>query len=135
MIDLDTGRYEEFAQLPGFTRGLTFAGPLAFIGLSQVRESAVFSGIPLVDRLQKEDERTCGVWVLNIETGQTVGFVKFEDAVQEVFAVELLAGIQFPDLVQEMPEILASSYVLPDAALQDVPEELRAHEPVAHQME
>ena len=37
--------------VPGFTRGLDFCGPLAFIGLSQVRESAVFSGIPLVERL------------------------------------------------------------------------------------
>ncbi|EDX78308.1 hypothetical protein MC7420_8046 [Coleofasciculus chthonoplastes PCC 7420] len=43
-------------------------GPLAFIGLSQVRETAVFSGIPLTERLE---ERICGVWVVNIETGQT----------------------------------------------------------------
>lgn len=47
-IDLDTGKYQEITQLPGFTRGISFLGPLAFIGLSQVRESAVFSGIPLV---------------------------------------------------------------------------------------
>ncbi|MGH3657370.1 MAG: PASTA domain-containing protein [Micromonosporaceae bacterium] len=53
--------------MPGFTRGIDFLGPLAFIGLSQVRESAVFSGIPLVQRLR---ERTCGVWVVNIETGE-----------------------------------------------------------------
>lgn len=134
-INGDNGRYEEIAQLPGFTRGLSFAGPLAFIGLSQVRESAVFSGIPLVERLQKDNERTCGVWVINIETGQTVGFVKFEDAVQEVFAVELLARMRFPDLVQEMPEITASSYVLPDVALKDVPERLRATEHTPHQTE
>lgn len=57
-IDLNTGKYHEIIQLPGFTRGLSFLGPLAFVGLSQVRESAVFSGIPLVGRLQ---ERTCGV--------------------------------------------------------------------------
>jgi len=134
-IDRDTGRYEEIAQLPGFTRGLTFAGPLAFIGLSQVRESATFSGIPLVERLKQENERTCGVWIVNIETGQTVGFVKFEDAVQEVFAVELLAGMRFPDLVQDMPEIQGSSYVLPDAALELVPDALRASEQLVRQRE
>src|SRR5262249_34974036 len=49
-IDLSTGCYESVAELPGFTRGLSFAGPLAFIGLSQVRESAVFSGIAIAER-------------------------------------------------------------------------------------
>ena len=76
--DLSRGRWETVAKLPGFTRGLDFAGPLAFIGLSQVRESAVFSGIPLVERGQ---ERTCGVWVVHLETGQTIGFLRFEAGV------------------------------------------------------
>ena len=48
-VDPHSGRYVGFAELPGFTRGLDFCGPLAFIGLSQVRESAVFSGIAIAD--------------------------------------------------------------------------------------
>ncbi len=122
-IDLDTGKYREIAQLPGFTRGMSFLGPLAFIGLSQVRESAVFSGIPLVERLE---ERTCGVWVVNIETGETVAFCRFEDAVQEIFAVEVLAGCLFPDLINHDAELIGRSYVLDDKALADVPDNLRA---------
>jgi uncharacterized protein (TIGR03032 family) len=122
-VDLSTGRYEAIAQMPGFTRGLSFYGPLAFVGLSQVRESAIFSGIPLVERLE---ERTCGVWVVNIETGATVAFVRFEDAVQEIFAVEVLAGTRYPDLVNHDIEMIGRSYVLADAALADVPAELRS---------
>lgn len=122
-VDLNTGRYQEVAQLPGFTRGLTFLGPLAFVGLSQVRESAVFSGIPLVERLE---ERTCGVWVINIETGRTVAFCRFEEAVQEIFAVEAVHGCRFPDLVNHDPELIGRSYVLGDEALADVPENLRS---------
>jgi len=122
-VDLATGKYQEIAQLPGFTRGMSFLGPLAFIGLSQVRESAVFSGIPLVERLE---ERTCGIWVVNIETGQTVAFCRFEDAVQEIFAVDLLLGCLFPDLINHDAELIGRSYVLDDKALADVPEDLRA---------
>ena len=122
-VDLQSGRYEPIAQLPGFTRGLAFVGPLALIGLSQVRESAVFSGIPLVERLE---ERTCGVWVVHIETGQTVAFVRFEDAVQEIFAVDLLLGACFPDLVNHDAELIGRSYVLPDSALRLVPKDLRS---------
>lgn len=126
VVDLETGKYRAIARFPGFTRGLSFLGPLAFVGLSQVRESAVFSGIPLVERLQKAEERTCGVWVVNIETGRTVGFCRFEEGVQEIFAVEALPGMRFPDLVNHDPEIVGRSYVLSDDALTEVPTDLRA---------
>jgi uncharacterized protein (TIGR03032 family) len=122
-VDLATGKYDPVARLPGFTRGLSFLGPLAFVGLSQVRESATFSGIPLVDRLE---ERNSGVWIVNIDTGETVAFVRFEDALQEIFAVEVLPGISFPDVVNDDAELIGSSYVLPEEALALVPPELRS---------
>lgn len=124
-VDLKTGKYEPIAQFPGFTRGLSFLGPIALIGLSQVRESAVFSDFPLVERLKKAEERTCGVWALNIETGETLGFCRFEEGVQEIFAVEALPGIKFPDLINHDAEFVGQSYVLGDAALAEVPLALR----------
>jgi uncharacterized protein (TIGR03032 family) len=124
-VDLNSGRYEPIVQLDGFTRGLEMVSNLAFIGLSQVRETAVFSGLQITERLP-ETERTCGVWVVDIERGQVVAFLKFEEAVQEVFAVALLAGIRFPDLINDNAELVGSSFVLPDDALRDVPADLRA---------
>ena len=41
----------------------------------------------------------CGVWVVDIATGQTVVFVKFEDGVREIFAVEVVADRRFPDVL------------------------------------
>lgn len=116
-VDLENRTWQTIAQVPGFTRGIDFYGPLAFIGLSQVRESATFSGIPLVQRLK---ERTCGVWVVHIETGQTVGFLRFEAGVQEIFAVQVLANARFPEMMEWNDEKMAQSYVLPDAALAEV---------------
>jgi uncharacterized protein (TIGR03032 family) len=108
-VDLATGRYEEVARLPGFTRGLAFHGPLAFIGLSQVRETAMFGGIPLVESMP---ERNCGVWALDTCTGQNVAFIRFLNALQEIFAVEVLP-FRYPDLINDNAEILAKSYDLP----------------------
>jgi uncharacterized protein (TIGR03032 family) len=125
IVDLDSGKYEPIVQLDGFTRGMEMVGSLAFIGLSQVRETAVFSGIQITERL-KETERTCGVWVVDIQRGQVIAFLKFEEAVQEVFAIALLPGIRFPDLINDNAELIGSSFVLPDEALRDVPAELRA---------
>jgi uncharacterized protein (TIGR03032 family) len=124
VVDLASGRYQEVARLPGFTRGLAFHGRFAFVGLSQVRESAVFSGIAIAEL--PLEQRACGVWVLDVTTGQTVAFVQFQDLVQEIFAVEIAHNMRFPDVVSDDQERISGSFVLPDDALQAVPLELRA---------
>jgi uncharacterized protein (TIGR03032 family) len=124
-VEPRTGQYEPIAEVPGFTRGLDFAGGLAFVGLSQVRESAVFSGIPITDRLA-EDERTCGVCVVDLATGRVVALLRFESGVQEVFAVALLPGRRWPELINDDDTRLENSFVVPDEALADVPAALRA---------
>jgi uncharacterized protein (TIGR03032 family) len=123
IADLTAGTTTEVCRLPGFTRGVDFCGPLAFVGLSQVRESAIFSGIPLVEEVQ---ERTCGVWVIDLRNGRTVAWLRFEGTVQEIFAVQVLPGIRFPDVINEPGSTLESSFVLPDQAMDDVPAGLRS---------
>jgi len=123
-IDPNTRKYVPIAEVPGFTRGLDFAGSIAFVGLSQVRESAVFSGIPITERLT-EDERTCGVCAIDLRSGQVVALLRFETAVQEVFAVTVLPGRRYPDLINDDDKLLENSFVVPDAALADVPAALR----------
>jgi uncharacterized protein (TIGR03032 family) len=121
LVDEATGRLSVVTLLPGFTRGLDFFGPYAFIGLSQVRESAIFSGIPITERLTVE-QRRCGVWVVDVRSGETVAFLRFEAGVQEVFAVLALPNICYPEIITEgvNDEILANSFVLPEEALADV---------------
>lgn len=117
-VDFDTQRVITVAQLPGFTRGLAFAGPLAFVGLSQVRES-VFEGIPLAERLAAH-ERACGVWVVDTRDGRTVAFVRFEGVVQEIFDVLMLPGMRYPELLEPEADLVSGSFELSDAALRDV---------------
>jgi uncharacterized protein (TIGR03032 family) len=110
LVDEPTGRCDPIAYLPGFTRGFDFHGTIAFIGLSQVRESAVFSGIPLTERLQ---ERICGVWAVDLASGKTLAYLKFEGGVQEIFAVQVLPGVRFPDLITDETEVIGNSFLLP----------------------
>jgi uncharacterized protein (TIGR03032 family) len=123
-VDLNTGKYEAVAAVPGFTRGLDFVGDLAFVGLSQVRESAVFSGIPITERLTPE-ERTCGVCVVDLRRGEVVALLKFTSGVQEVFAVALLPR-RFPDLINEDDKLLESSFVVPTECLGEIAATVRA---------
>jgi uncharacterized protein (TIGR03032 family) len=124
-IDMTSCKYMPIAEVPGFTRGIDFAGNLAFVGLSQVRESAVFSGIPITERLT-EEERSCGVCAIDLTSGQVVAFLRFETAVQEVFAVTVLPGRRYPELINDDEKLLENSFVVPDAALADVPASLQA---------
>jgi uncharacterized protein (TIGR03032 family) len=119
-IDLENQSRQTIANLPGFTRGLSFVGPLAFVGLSQVRETAVFSDFPLVEKLK---ERICGVWVVNIRNGETVAFLRFEEGVQEIFGVEVVPA-RYPEILEDNHPRLNDSYVVPDEALADVPKTL-----------
>ena len=121
VADPATGTVGTITTLPGFTRGLDFVGPFAFIGLSQVRESALFAGLPITERLTVE-ERKCGMWVVDTRTGETVAFLDFRAGVQEVFAVQVLPGVRFPDILSEPnDDIAANAFLLPDEALADVP--------------
>jgi hypothetical protein len=61
--------------------------------------------------------------VVDIRTGQVAAFLRFEAAVQEIFAVKVLPGIRFPEILEPTDERIAASYMLPDEALKDVPAE------------
>lgn len=122
VVDLDRGRVDEVARLPGFTRGLGFVGPYAFVGLSQVREH-VFDGPPLTG---EGVDRNCGVWVVDTRSGTITAFLRFEDLVQELFEVAVLPGMRFPELVEPGAQLVDASFVLPDAALADVPAAVRS---------
>jgi uncharacterized protein (TIGR03032 family) len=115
-VDPASGKFEIVARVPGFARGLDFAGPLAFIGLSQLRETNTFTDILVND--DNADHRS-GVWVVNIENGETIAILKFGEAVQEIFAVQSVPGFLFPEIIDETNEVSHSTYVLPEDAIRE----------------
>ncbi len=115
-IDPVSGEKTDIARLPGFMRGLDFIGSVAFVGLSQLRETNAFTEIEITD---ENSERQSGVWAVHIGTGNTIAFLKFTGGVQEIFAVQALVGTLCPEIIQD-GEYLATSYALPDDALGEV---------------
>jgi len=115
-VDVKTGERTDVARVQGFCRGLDFIGPVAFIGLSQLRGTTPFTDIPITD---DNSDRLSGVWVVHIGTGKTIAFLKFTGGVQEIFAVQAVPGVLFPEIVHE-GELLATAYALPDKALREV---------------
>jgi hypothetical protein len=59
--------------------------------------------------------------VVDLTTGRVVALLRFDTAVQEVFAVTVLPGRHWPELVSDNDTLLENSFVVPDAALADLP--------------
>jgi uncharacterized protein (TIGR03032 family) len=116
-VDVLTGQLQVVFEFPGFTRGLDFVGPFAFVGLSQIRETATFSGIPIAE---KADERNCGIWIVDTRDSTLIGFLRFTQGVQEIFAVQALHGKRYPELLPKDDRLALESYFLPPEVLNQV---------------
>ena len=79
---VERGRLEPVAVLPGWTRGLGFAGDVAFVGTSRV--------IPRFHRYAPGldvERSTCGVQAVDVATGAVLASVTWPSG-NQVFAVE-----------------------------------------------
>jgi len=78
-------------------------------------EAEMFFGV-------KKRERIAYAVAGGINTGDTLGFLRFEGSVTELFEVAVLPGMQFPDLVEPAAEATNDAFVLSDEALSEVVE-------------
>lgn len=85
-VDIASGKQEKIVSLPGYTRGLALVGKYAFVGLSKIRETAIFGNLPICDRF---DELKCGVAVVDLQTRQMVSLFEFQSGVDEIFDIQV----------------------------------------------
>ena len=101
-VDPASGRYETVEKVPGYTRGLAFAGQFAFVGLSKIRETSIFGGVPIAEDRQN---LKCGVAVVDLRTGKSIAAFQFFSGVEEIFAIDVIpqrnAHVQGPAADQD----------------------------------
>jgi len=110
LIDAANGQHQTVAELPGFARGLAMCGPYAFIGLSKIRKTSAMDGVPLAER---RDQLKCGVAVVDLRLKQIVGFLEFQSAVEEIFDVQLLPGLRFPEVIGFQQDTIQHTFIVP----------------------
>jgi uncharacterized protein (TIGR03032 family) len=98
--DLKAGRFERVAFLPGYGRGLQFIGRFAVVGLSKPRGNKTFAGLPLEGELQRRDvEPRCGLWIVDLNTGDAVHWLRIEGVVEELYDVAVVTSVRRPALI------------------------------------
>jgi uncharacterized protein (TIGR03032 family) len=110
LVDPATGRRQRVAELPGFARGLASAGPYAFVGLSKIRQTSAMDGVPLADR---REQLRCGVALVDLRSAQVRALLEFQTAVEEIFDVQLLPGLCFPEVTGFQQETIRHTFVVP----------------------
>jgi uncharacterized protein (TIGR03032 family) len=94
-IDVSSGKKELIASLNGFVRGMDKINDFLFIGLSHLRKSSkAFNDLPIASK-----SLFSGVAVLQLSTGNIVGYIKYENSVEEIYDVRILTGMKRPNLL------------------------------------
>jgi uncharacterized protein (TIGR03032 family) len=114
-VEPTTGGVETVGELPGYTRGLAFHDSFAFVGLSKIRESSTFGGMPIADR---RPELKCGVGIVDLRAGRLLAHLEFLSGVEEIFAVQVLPGVRWPAVSGPYPALdgVAPIWSAPDPA-------------------
>jgi uncharacterized protein (TIGR03032 family) len=98
LIDPSSGKKEVVASFNGFARGMDRMGDFLFIGLSLLRKkSPTFSDLPIASKAL-----SCGVAVFHLPSCKTVGYLKYENSVEEIYDVRVLGGMRRPNLLNHM---------------------------------
>ncbi|MCS7045093.1 MAG: TIGR03032 family protein [Gemmataceae bacterium] len=87
VVEPASGRVQPVVEVPGYTRGLAFYGQYAFVGLSRIRETNVFGGMPIAER---RDELICGLGIIDVSSGRTVATFMFRSGVEEIYDVQVV---------------------------------------------
>jgi uncharacterized protein (TIGR03032 family) len=112
LIDPADGRRQVVTELPGFARGLAFSGPYALVGLSKIRPTSAMDGVPLARR---RNELKCGVAMVDARAGRVIALLEFQTAVEEIFDVQLLPGLRFPEVVGFQKDEIHHTFAVPRA--------------------
>lgn len=96
-LDVETGALDRVVFLPGYGRGLALHGRFAIVGLSKPRDNKTFTGLALDDELARRDaEPRCGLWVVDLTTGDIVHWLRIDGMIGELYDVAVLADVQRP---------------------------------------
>ena len=84
--------------------------PYAFIGMSRIRKTSAMDGVPLAER---RGELKCGVAVVDLRSARIAAFLEFQTAVEEIFDVQLLPGLRFPEVIGFQKDAVHNTFIIP----------------------
>jgi len=95
-VDRATGSKRDIAFCPGFLRGMSIHNGHAIVTVSKPRDGT-FKHLSLDAELKQRDaEAWCGILIVNLQTGDTVEWIRLDGHITELFDVVAMPGVQCP---------------------------------------
>lgn len=95
-VDPETGEKTDIAFCPGFLRGLAIHNNFAIVTSSKPRDGN-FRDLELQRELARRDgEAWCGIFVIDLRTGDLAEWIRLEGDIAELFDVSALPGRNCP---------------------------------------
>jgi uncharacterized protein (TIGR03032 family) len=113
VVDPENGQANVVCRMPGYLRGLCFAGTYALVGLSKIRERHIFGGLPVQSRGEK---LLCGVAVVDLRTGRQCGFFEFTAGCEELYDVQFLPGVHRPMILNLQKPVVHEAITNPESS-------------------
>ncbi|HEY1683521.1 MAG TPA: TIGR03032 family protein [Tepidisphaeraceae bacterium] len=110
-INPANGEKQTIAKFPGFLRGLAFHGDYAFVGVCKIREKRTFGNLPIESMYDKFE---CAIHAVNLRDGSH-SFIQFTRGIEELFDIQILAGVQKPHVIGMEELTVDGVFVLPPA--------------------
>jgi uncharacterized protein (TIGR03032 family) len=103
------GKIRDIAFCPGFLRGLSIHEGHAIVTVSLPR-NGTFTGLKLDDEMtQRAATPWCGVFIVNMTSGDIVEWIRLEGQITELFDVTAMPGIRCPMAIgPNSPEIAST---------------------------
>ena len=111
-VDVERRAARTLVELPGFTRGLDRLGDILFVGTSRVRQRPG-AALPVAER---HGELVCGIAAIDRKAGRVLGWLRFDDPLEEIFDVRVLPKIRRGAMLGVDSEMHRRALVLPGRA-------------------
>lgn len=118
-VDQQSGKFDVVTRIPGFVRGMARYGNLLFIGLSKMRKSSpTFQDLPIA-----HESIFPGVVVVDANTGQVVGHIKYESSLEEIYDIKVLSNMPRPGIMGVHTEDHRNGLAMPTQGFWAAPEQ------------
>lgn len=96
LVEPNTGQKEDIAFCPGFLRGMAIHNGFAVVTVSKPRDGS-FKELELQREIQRRDgEPWCGLFIINLRTGDIAEWIRLEGDIAELFDVAILPAMRCP---------------------------------------
>lgn len=109
-LDPNNGEKLTIARFPGFARGLAMVDRYAFVGCSRIRETSWFGGLPIQEQNKPLE---CGIWAVDIVAGKIIGWLKFDEGIDEIFDLQWLPQLQWPEILEPDETTSCNGFSIP----------------------